>query len=73
MSIGATILIVAISFTLFNCNSPKSSKMPITTSSEKALEYFNEGIALAQKLRVQEADKGEQLFGFPCLLPWSTV
>ena len=55
MSIGATILIVAISFTLFNCNSPKSSKMPITTSSEKALEYFNEGIALAQKLRGQEA------------------
>jgi tetratricopeptide (TPR) repeat protein len=55
LSLFATILIVAISFTLLNCDRPNLSKIPITTSSEKALEYFNEGIALAQKLRGQEA------------------
>ena len=50
-----TILIVAISFALIDCNNQQSSKIPITTNSEKALEYFNEGIALSQKLRGQEA------------------
>ena len=50
-----TLIIVAISFTVLNCNNRELSKIPITTSSEKALEYFNEGIALAEKLRGQEA------------------
>ena len=55
LSFFATILIVAISITLFNCNSTNTSKIPITTNSEKALDYFNEGLALSQKLRGQEA------------------
>lgn len=54
-SLVTTILIIVISFNLFNCSKEKSDKIPVTTNSEKALEYFNEGIALAQKLRGQEA------------------
>jgi len=54
-SLFATIFIVAISFTFFNCNSPNSSKVPITTNSEKALEYYMEGAELSEKLRGQEA------------------
>ncbi len=54
-SLIAIFLIVASSFFTFNCSKENSDKIPITTNSEKALEYFNEGIALAQKLRGQEA------------------
>lgn len=50
-----TPLIVIIVFALFNCNNQETSKIPITTNSEKALEYYKEGEALAQKLRGQEA------------------
>ncbi len=49
------IFAMIITFTLFSCSKPTSGKIPITTNSEKALEYFNEGIALSQKLRGQEA------------------
>ncbi|NHZ85870.1 MAG: tetratricopeptide repeat protein [Planctomycetia bacterium] len=55
LSFIATLLIVAISFTLFNCNNQKPSKIPITTKSEKALEYYTEGLLLTEKLRGQEA------------------
>ena len=55
LSLFATVLIVAISFTLLNCNSPKSSKIPITTTSEKAREYYTEGISLQENFRGNEA------------------
>jgi tetratricopeptide (TPR) repeat protein len=54
-SLVTAMLIVTMLFALLNCNSQQSSKIPITTKSEKAHEYYNEGIALAQKLRGQEA------------------
>jgi len=47
--------IVLLAFTIFCCKKEVPSKIPITTNSEKALEYYNEGAALAQKLRSQEA------------------
>ena len=50
-----TLLVVVISFTLLNCNNKTSLKIPITTKSEKALEYYNEGLLLTEKLRGHEA------------------
>ena len=47
--------ILLIVFTTFSCKQEITSKIPVTTNSEKALEYYNEGAALAQKLRGQEA------------------
>jgi tetratricopeptide (TPR) repeat protein len=47
--------IALMAFTIFCCKKEVPSKIPITTTSEKALEYYNEGAALAQKLRGQEA------------------
>jgi len=47
--------IALMAFTIFSCKKETTSKIPITTTSEKALEYYNEGAALAQKLRGQEA------------------
>jgi len=55
LSLIATLILVVASVNLFNCSKENSDKIPVTTNSEKALEYFNEGIALAQKLRGQEA------------------
>ena len=54
-SLFTTMLIVMMSIALFNCTNQEPAKIPVTTKSEKALEYFNEGLALAQKLRGQEA------------------
>ncbi len=51
----ATLLIMAISFALLDCNNQKPSKIPITTNSEVALEYYNEGLLLTEKFRGQEA------------------
>ena len=51
----STTLIVLIVITTFSCKQESTSKIPVTTKSEKALEYFSEGIALSQKLRGQEA------------------
>lgn len=50
-----TFLVVAISLALFNCSNETSSKIPVTTKSEKALEYYTEGLLLSEKLRGQEA------------------
>ncbi|MEE9574093.1 MAG: tetratricopeptide repeat protein, partial [Candidatus Neomarinimicrobiota bacterium] len=50
-----TIFIVAISFALFDCNSQDSSKIPITTQSEKAHEYYSEGVSLQENFRGNEA------------------
>jgi len=50
------VLIVATSISIFNCSNSNSESIPITTNSEKALEYYNDGIALAQKFRGQEAE-----------------
>ena len=47
--------IALMAFTIFSCKKETPSKIPITTTSEKALEYYNEGAALTQKLRGQEA------------------
>ena len=55
LSFITILLIMAISFALFNCNNQKPSKIPITTKSEKALEYYTEGLLLTEKLRGQEA------------------
>lgn len=55
LSFIAILLIVAISFALLNCNNQKPSKIPVTTKSEKALEYYTEGLLLTEKLRGQEA------------------
>lgn len=55
LSFITTSLVVVISFTLLNCNNKTSLKIPITTKSEKALEYYNEGLLLTEKLRGQEA------------------
>ena len=46
LSFSTTFLIVAISFALLDCTSKESSKIPITTKSEIAHEYYTEGISL---------------------------
>jgi len=55
MSVYTTFFILTISLTLLNCNNETSSKIPVTTNSEKALEYYTEGLLLTEKLRGQEA------------------
>lgn len=55
MSFIATLFIVAISFALLDCSNQKPTKIPVTTKSEKALEYYNDGLLLTEKLRGQEA------------------
>ncbi len=55
LSIIATLFIVAFSFAILDCSTQKSSKIPITTKSEKALEYYNEGALLQENFRGQEA------------------
>jgi len=55
LSLISTIFIIALLLILVNCNKDNSDKIPITTNSEKALEYYNEGLELAEKFRVQEA------------------
>ena len=55
LSFIATFLIVAISFALLDCSNQKPTKIPVTTKSEKALGYYNEGLLLTEKLRGQEA------------------
>ncbi len=54
-SLIVTPLLVIIAFSLFNCSNQETSKVPITTKSEKALEYYKEGLLLTEKLRSQEA------------------
>lgn len=49
------ILAIIITLAIFSCGKPNSGKIPITSNSEKALEYYEQGTALAQKLRGQEA------------------
>ncbi|MFC1593563.1 tetratricopeptide repeat protein [Candidatus Neomarinimicrobiota bacterium] len=51
----SSISIVLIALNAFSCKKENLSKIPITTNSEKALEYYKEGEALSQKLRGQEA------------------
>ncbi|MFC1784014.1 tetratricopeptide repeat protein [Candidatus Neomarinimicrobiota bacterium] len=51
----SSISIVLIVLNAFSCKKENLSKIPITTNSEKALEYYKEGEALSQKLRGQEA------------------
>ncbi len=55
LSIVTSLFIVTISFALIDCSSKESSKIPITTKSEIALEYYKEGLVLSEKLRGQEA------------------
>ena len=55
LSIITTLFIVAFSFTILDCSTQKSSKIPITTKSEKALEYYNKGVLLQENFRGQEA------------------
>jgi len=55
-SSAITIFLVAISFSLLDCSSKgTSNKIPITTKSEKAREYYSEGISLQDNFRAQEA------------------
>ncbi len=49
------ITVIISSITLFNCSKKNSNKIPITTKSDKALEYYNEGLTLADNFRGQEA------------------
>ena len=55
LSFSTTFLIVAISFALLDCTSKESSKIPITTKSEIAFEYYTEGVLLQENFRGQEA------------------
>ena len=47
--------ICALLFAGLACTTNKDSKIPITTSSEEARQYFLQGRDLADKLRVQES------------------
>ena len=49
------LLVCALLFSGVGCTSSKEDKIPITTSSEKAMEYFLKGRALSEKLRAQES------------------
>jgi len=49
------ILVSILTLTIVNCNKPSKSKIPITTSSEKAREYYMQGFDLYEKLRRQDA------------------
>lgn len=49
------LILLLITLTLLSCGQDNSAKIPVTTKSEKALEYYNEGLFLTEKLRGQEA------------------
>jgi len=48
-------LIFLVVLITFSCQKENTSKIPITTKSDKAREYFTEGLLLTEKLRGQEA------------------
>ncbi|NHZ87302.1 MAG: tetratricopeptide repeat protein [Planctomycetia bacterium] len=55
LSFIVTLFIATISFVLLDCSNQKPAKIPVTTKSEVALEYYNDGLLLSEKLRGQEA------------------
>jgi tetratricopeptide (TPR) repeat protein len=55
LSSFVTIFIIAVSFVLLDCSSKESTKIPITTTSEKAIEYYSEGMILQENFRGHEA------------------
>lgn len=46
---------IALLLAVIGCGAPKGSKIPITTSSEEALDYYFQGRDLFDKLRGQES------------------
>ena len=49
------IIAIALMLSISNCTKSTSNNIPVTTKSAKALEYYNEGLGLAEKFRQQEA------------------
>lgn len=51
----ATLVVILLTIAGIGCGSGNSGKMPITTSSDEALDYYVKGRDLAERLRGQES------------------